>query len=417
MEQITSDSRIFANYEQYLNPAIARLFRFMGLSSAAQEAAGCMIVDQTGKEYIDCLGGYGVFSLGHRHPHVIQAVQSQLNKMPLSSKILFDAKTGELAERLAAIVPGDLTYSFFVNSGTEAVEGALKLARIHTGRSKFISANNSFHGKTFGSLSATGREIFREPFQPLLPGFCHVPFGDLTAIEQEIDYDTAAVIIEPIQGEGGIIIPPDDYLPAVRGLCDKYGALLIVDEVQTGLGRTGAMFACDHYNVVPDILTTAKALGGGVMPIGAFSARPAVWDQYIISPFLHTSTFGGNPLACAAALAAIEVIEQDNLCAQSASKGEYMLTNLQKLACHFPDVISDVRGKGLMIGVEFCHEGIGGYIMSEMVNRGVLIAYTLNNPKVIRLEPPLIIEQHLMDQVLAAFAAAVEGAQAMRDDL
>ena len=144
------------------------------------------------------------------------------------------------------------------------------------------------------------------------------------------------------------------------------------------------------------------------MPIGAFSARPAVWDQYIISPFLHTSTFGGNPLACAAALAAIEVIEQDNLCAQSASKGEYMLTNLQKLACHFPDVISDVRGKGLMIGVEFCHEGIGGYIMSEMVNRGVLIAYTLNNPKVIRLEPPLIIEQHLMDQVLAAFAAAVD---------
>lgn len=417
MDHMTGDSQISANYEQYINPAIARLFRFMGLSSAAQEAAGCMIIDQTGKEYIDCLGGYGVFSLGHCHPHVIRAVQSQLTTMPLSSKILFDAKTGELAERLAAITPGDLTYSFFVNSGTEAVEGALKLARIHTGRSKFISAKNSFHGKTLGALSATGREIFREPFQPLLPGFRHVPFGDIAAIEQAIDSDTAAVIVEPIQGEGGIIIPPDSYLPAVRALCDKHGALLIADEVQTGLGRTGVMFACDHYRVVPDILTSAKALGGGVMPIGAFTARPAVWEQYITSPFLHTSTFGGNPLACAAALAALEVIEQDNLCSQSASKGEYLRTSLQNIAHQFPDVISEVRGKGLMIGIEFCREGIGGYIMAEMVNKGVLIAYTLNNPKVIRLEPPLIIEQQLMDQVLAAFAAAVEGAQAMLDDL
>ena len=417
MDHVTRDSRIIANYEQYLNPATARLFRFMGLSSAAQEAEGCMVIDQRGKKYIDCLGGYGVFSLGHRHPHVIRAVQAQLNKMPLSSKILFDAKTGELAECLARITPGDLMYSFFGNSGTEAVEGALKLARIHTGRSKFISAKNSFHGKTFGALSATGREMFREPFQPLLSGFRHVPFGNTDAMEQAVDRDTAAVIVEPIQGEGGIIIPPDDYLLAVRAICDKHGALMIADEVQTGLGRTGVMFACDHYGVVPDILTTAKALGGGVMPIGAFTARPAVWDQYITSPFLHTSTFGGNPLACAAALAAIEVIEQDNLCSQSASKGEYLRTNLQNIAHQFPDVISEVRGKGLMIGIEFCREGIGGYIMSEMVNKGVLIAYTLNNPKVIRLEPPLIIEQQLMDQVLAAFAAAVEGAQAMLDDL
>ena len=414
-EQIISET--IDKYEKFVNPAMAKLFRFMGLSTVEWEAEGSIIRDIDGKEYIDCLGGYGVFSLGHRHPRVVEAVKNQLDTMPLSSKVLFNKPMADLSALLAEISPGNLQYSFIVNSGTEAVEGALKLARIHTGRTKIISTINSFHGKTLGALSATGRDLFRDPFKPLLSGFEHVPFNDIAALKKMIDSDTAAVIIEPIQGEGGIIVPFDDYLPAVRSLCDEYGALLICDEVQTGLGRTGKMFAVDHYNVVPDILTTAKALGGGVMPIGAFTASPEVWEKYITSPFLHSSTFGGNQLACVAAIAAINVLQDENIVERSATTGAYFLGKLSKLQQAFPDVIQEVRGKGLMIGIELTKEGIGGLVMSEMINKGILVAYTLNNPKVIRMEPPLIISQQLIDVVMKALTETVELAHDMIEDL
>lgn len=403
-------------YEKYINPAMARLFRFMGLATVEWEAHGTIIRDIDGKEYIDCLGGYGVFSLGHRNPRVVAAVREQLDSMPLSSKVLFDKPMADLAEMLAQITPGDLQYSFFVNSGAEAVEGALKLARIHTGRPKIISTINSFHGKTLGALSATGRDLFREPFKPLLSGFTHVPFNDIDALRKVIDHETAAVIIEPVQGEGGIVVPSDDYLPAVRQICDEYGALLICDEVQTGLGRTGKMFAVDHYGVVPDILTVAKALGGGVMPIGAFIGKPHVWEKYITSPFLHTSTFGGNPLACSAAIAAIKTIIKDNLVERAAIEGAYFIDGLKKIQTTYSDVIRDVRGKGLMIGIELTKEGIGGLMMSELVSNGVLVAYTLNNPKVIRIEPPLIIPREQIDKVLKTISDAVIKAHEMIED-
>lgn len=404
-------------YEKYINPAVAKLFRFMGLSTIEWEAQGNVIRDIEGKEYIDCLGGYGVFSLGHRHPKVVEAVKAQLDLMPLSSKVLFDKPMADLAELLAEITPGDLQYSFFVNSGAEAVEGSLKLARLHTGRTKIIATTNSFHGKTLGALSATGREMFRDPFQPLLTGFSHVPFGDIDSLREAVDDDTAAVIIEPIQGEGGIIVPPDTYLASVRKICDKTGALLICDEIQTGLARTGKMFAVEHYNVIPDIITTAKALGGGVMPIGAFTARPHVWDKYIISPFLHTSTFGGNPLACAAGVAAIKVIKEEGLIHKAEKSGNYFLGKLRSLAKAYPQIIKEVRGKGLMIGIELTKEGIGGLILSEMIDKGVLIAYTLNNPKVIRIEPPLIVTEQQIDYVIDAFTSALEKADSMLEDL
>lgn len=414
-EQIIDET--IDNYEKFVNPAMAKLFRFMGLSTVEWGADGSIIRDIDGKEYIDCLGGYGVFSLGHRHPRVVEAVKKQLDIMPLSSKVLFNKPMADLSALLAEITPGDLQYSFVGNSGTEAVEGALKLARIHTGRTNIISTVNSFHGKTFGALSATGRDLFRDPFMPLLNGFKHVPFNDIEALRSTIDEQTAAVILEPIQGEGGIIVPTKEYLPAVRNLCDEYGALLICDEVQTGLGRTGKMFAVDHYNVVPDILTTAKALGGGVMPIGAFTATPQVWEKYITSPFVHTSTFGGNPLACVAAIAAIEVLKEEQIVQQAATTGAYFIEKLQQLQQNFPDVIQEVRGQGLMIGIELTKEGIGGLLMSEMINKGILVAYTLNNPKVIRMEPPLVISCELLDVVLKALTEAIEMAHDMIEDL
>ena len=406
-----------SNYEKYLNPSTAKLFRFMGLNTVEDSAKGSIIYDINGREYIDCLGGYGVFSLGHCHPKVIEAVKNQLEKMPLSSKLLFSQVTGDLAELLAKITPGDLTYSFFTNSGTEAIEGSLKLACVHTGRKKIISSLNSFHGKSLGSLSVSGRELYRKPFESLLFKAELVPFNDIQAIENTIDEDTAAVILEVIQGEGGIIVPSDDYLPKVRELCDKNGALLILDEVQTGLGRTGKMFASEHYNVVPDIITTAKALGGGVMPIGAFTAKPNVWEKYIESPFLHTSTFGANPLACAAALAAIYVIKEEGLVEKSKVMGKYFIDSLNELKDKHPLVIKEVRGKGLMIGIDLTKEGIGGFLIAELIDKGVIVAYTLNNPKVIRIEPPLNITKEQVDVVLKAFAVSFAKAEEIIDDL
>ncbi|CUH95571.1 Acetylornithine aminotransferase [Propionispora sp. 2/2-37] len=417
MDSKTIVSETIANYEQFVNPAIARLFRFMGLATVEYRAEGYLIEDIDGHQYIDCLGGYGVFSLGHRHPKVVESVKRQLDRMPLSGKVLFNQTMGELAAVLSEITPGNLQYSFLVNSGTEAVEGALKLARLHTGREEFVSTVNAFHGKTFGALSATGRDLFCDPFRPLLDGFRHVPYGDIHAMEETMNERVAAVIVEPIQGEGGIVVPPEGYLAAVRSLCDQYGSLLICDEVQTGLGRTGKMFAVEHFNVVPDIMTLAKALGGGVMPVGAFIARPAVWDKYIVSPFLHTSTFGGNPLACAAALAAVRVIQEEDLPGQAAATGKYFVSCLEQVRKAYPDVIEEVRGRGLMIGIALTKEGAGGVMMSELITRGVLVAYTLNNPKVIRLEPPLTIPVVAVDQIVHAIGESAQIAHSMIDDL
>ena len=403
-------------YEKYINPAMAKLFRFMGLGTIEWEAKGAIITDIHGKEYIDCLGGYGVFNVGHAHPRVIQAVEEQLYKMPLSSKILFSEAQGKLAEKLAQITPGDLQYTFFCNSGTEAVEGALKLARLHTGKSEIISTINSFHGKTLGALSATGRDLFTEPCRPLLPGFNHVSFGDVDALKEAITENTAAIILEPIQGEGGIVVPPDDYLRKVREICDEKEVLLILDEVQTGFGRTGEMFAAMHYGVVPDIMTMAKALGGGVMPIGAFIARPHIWETFITSPFIHTSTFGGSPVACSAGLAAIEVVEEENLSERASELGNYFINHLAVLQSRYPELISQIRGKGLLIGLELTDEGIGGMLMAELINRGVMVAYTLNNPRVIRIEPPLIITQEQIDRVITSLDESLEQAKILLED-
>ncbi len=404
-------------YEKYLNPAVARLFRFMGLASVETKAEGWIITDSDGRKFIDCLGGYGMFCLGHRHPKVVEAVKGALDSIPMCGEILFNRPMADLAERLAEITPGNLQYSFFVNSGTEAVEGALKIARLATGRKKYIAAKNAFHGKTYGSLTATGRDLFRKPFEPLLQNFTHVEFGNIEALEAAIDTETAAFILEPIQGEGGIIVPPDGYLAAVRALCDKYGVLMIADEVQTGIGRTGKWFGVDHEGVTPDIMALAKALGGGIMPIGSFTATPEVWAGLIESPFLHTSTFGGNQMACVAGLATLKVIEEEDLLNRGALAGAYLKKGLEEVQKDYPLVIKDVRGRGMMIGIELTKEGAGGMLMSLMIDSNILVAYTLNNPKVIRMEPPLTMPIEVIDQVLTAFRNAIQQTNAVIEEL
>lgn len=395
----------------YYNPSLARLLKFTGYDTVELEAQGAVIKDVYGREYIDCAGGYAVFNVGHRHPKVVQAVKEQLDRMPLSSKVFLSKPMLDLAELLAKIAPGNLKYSFFCNSGAEAVEGAIKLARLATKKTRIISTVGAFHGKTFGALSATGREVYKAPFRPLVGDFTHVPFGDAEAIEEAMDDKTAAVILEPIQGEAGIVIPPPDFLAEVRRICTEKKVLLIIDEIQTGLGRTGKMFAVEHYGVEPDIMTLAKGLSGGVVPIGVFMGTPVVWEALSPNPLIITSTFGGNPLACVAAKAAIEVVLEEGLCEKAARLGDYLLGCLGDLQVDHPNIISDVRGKGLMIGLELAREGLGGIIIPEMLKEGITAVYTLNNPRVIRFEPPLVITKSQIDKVVEGVERAVGKAQ------
>ncbi len=401
------------NYGRFVNPGLAKLYRFANAGTVEWEAEGAVIRDAHGKEYLDCSGGPAVFNIGHRHPKVVAAVKAQLDRMPMSVRALPRHLEAQLASLLAEITPGDLQYTFFCNSGAEANEGALKLARLATGRAEIVGTIGAFHGKTMGALSASGRETYKAPFEPLVPGFTHVPFGDLDAMTQAVSARTAAVILEPIQGEGGVIIPPDAYLPGVRAICDRAGALLILDEVQTGFGRTGRMFACEHWGVVPDLMTMAKALGGGVVPIGAFTGRPHLWKALEQNPYLHSTTFGGNPLACAAGIATINVIKEEKLVERSADLGAYFLTRLRELARAHPLMVKDVRGKGLLIGMEFADPDLVLLITAEALQRGVIVFYSLNKPETFRIAPPLIISTQQIDRAVAVLDESIAAAGAL----
>jgi putrescine aminotransferase len=402
--------RAYADLREYINPPLARVMKVSG-APVAVRAHGTTIWDENGKAYLDFAGGYGVFTLGHTHRRVVDAVKAQLDRMALSSKVMVEAPAGELARKLAAVTPGDLEISFFCNSGTEAVEGAIKLARAATKRTAIVSAHGAYHGKTIGALAASGSPHYQAPFEPLMPGVTHVPFGDAEALLAAIE-GAAAFIVEPIQGEGGVNVPPAGYLAQAREICDRAGALLIADEVQTGLGRCGVLFACDRDGVVPDVMTLAKGLSGGVMPIGAYIARRAVWNAaYGREPLLHTSTFGGNPLACAAASAAIDVLIDENLCANAQARGDELLAGARAVAADYPEIVAGVRGCGLLAGVELRSEGFAGTILPEMLRRGVTAAWTLNRQRVIRLEPPLIVTPPEVQVALDALRAGVERAR------
>lgn len=384
-------AEVFDKYREHINPYLAEYLAFAGFGVEVY-GEGCYIEDHAGRRYLDCLGGYGTFALGHRHPKVVTAVKDQLDSLGMSGKAFFSKPAAELAAELTKIAPAGLKYTFFSNSGSEAVEAALKFAKVATGHRRIISTIGGYHGKTLGALATTGREKYRTRVEPLMPGVEFVPFGDTVAAVAAIDDQTAAFIVEPIQGEGGIHVPPDGYLRAIREACDRTGALMIADEVQTCIGRTGAMFGCDHEGVAPDIMTLAKQLGGGIMPIGATMGTASVWEKvFSENPLMHTSTFGGNPLACTAGLAAVRVVQEEDLVARSRDRGALMLELLREVQAKHQDLVTDVRGKGLMIGVEFAMDEVAELTVGQMLKHGMCAAFTLNNPRVIRLEPPLII--------------------------
>jgi len=397
----------FDKYTRFVNPGLVKLFR-LGGETVEWEAEGAVVRDIEGKEYLDFSGGPAVFILGHRHPRVVEAVIAQMRRMPASARAMARPAEADLAALLAQVTPGDLQYSFFCHSGTEANEGAIKLARLATGRPGIIATQGAFHGKTLGALSASGREKYRAPFQPLVPGFRHVPFGDAAALEAAIDDQTAAFLVEPIQGEAGVIIPPPDYLPQVREICDRHGILLMVDEVQTGMGRTGRMFACEHAGITPDVLTVAKGLGGGVMPLGAFIARPPLWEKMAADPFLHSSTMGGNQAACAAGVATIQTILEEGLLPRAVELGDLLLADLRRVQQRYPRLVRDVRGKGLLVGVELENADVALMVAAWSLGRGLIVYFSLNNPTVLRLAPPLVVTP----EQIAAGVERLDGALA-----
>jgi len=395
------------DWEEHFTPGFVRYRK--SVTEAGDFAAlewtgeGSMLRDPAGREWIDCLGGFGIYDLGFRHPEVLAAVHSQLDRNPLPTQELIDPFRGMLCRLLAQITPGDLSNAFLTNSGTETIEAAMKFSRIFTGRTGFVCFDAGFHGKTFGSLSLMGKAMFRDPVGPLLPGIRRLPFGDARAMEDLLaseGSDIAAVVVEPIQGEGGAIVPPDDFLPRMREACDRSGVLLVADEVQTGLGRTGALWGVDHWGVVPDILCVAKSLGGGVLPIGAAVGRRDVFQVMEANPFLHTTTTGGNPAACAAAIAAIHVTLRDRLWEQAARKGERFLAGLERIRARYPQILKEVRGKGLLIGMVFGDDETGYAISAGAFRRGVLISGTLVSGVTIRIEPALTFPDDLIDVVL-----------------
>ncbi len=359
---------------------------------------GAEVWDIDGKSYLDCFAGVAVNNVGHSHPKVALAICHQSQRMIHCSNVYYTLEQAELAKLLTQISSHDRV--FFANSGAEANEGAIKLARKYSGKGEIIAAHNSFHGRTLATVTATGTDKYKEPFKPLPAGFKHVPFGDIQAMVEAITEKTAAIILEPIQGEGGVIVPPEGYLEDVQNLCRQKDILLILDEVQTGFGRTGEMFASKSFKIQPDITTVAKAMGGGY-PMGAILANEKVADAF--EPGDHGSTFGGNPLGCAASKAAIEVILDEKLTYQSKVLGEYFKKSLEEVASKY-DIVKEVRGMGLMIGLELtksCTE-----VVSEARKQGILINCTAGT--VVRLLPPLVIKKeqldivvHVMDEVLA----------------
>lgn len=349
---------------------------------------GASLFDVDGNEYLDCSSGHGVANIGHAHPKVAEALYKQANTLVTLFETFPNDQRAMLMEKITALMPG-MERVFFCNSGTEAVEAAFKFARISTGRKNIIAAMRAFHGRTFGSLSATFNKKYREGFEPLLPGVSHVAYNNVEALAKAVNEETAAVILEVVQGEGGVYPASAEYIQAARRICDERGALLIVDEIQTGFGRTGKMFAVQHFGVTPDLLTCAKSLAGGV-PMGAVLIGANVKN---LTPGVHGSTFGGNPLSCAAGNAALDVIIGEDLPGQAAAKGKYLMEKLKQIQS--PN-IREVRGMGLMIGIEM-KQKVTPYLKALQEKKIIALNAGMT---VIRLLPPLVISYEQLDHLV-----------------
>lgn len=418
-KKMTEDTLCY--FDEYVSPGWLKYRKSVSTNSAVLEWTDhdSVLDGMNGEEFIDCLGGFGIYTCGHRNPEILETVKAQLEHQALHSQELLDPLRGYLAKAVAGITPGDLEKCFFTNGGAEAVEMSLKLARIATGGRWYISTVGAFHGKSMGAVSVGGKNTYRIPYTPMVQQVVHVEYGNAEDTRkavrnlQAVGEKVAAVIVEPIQGEAGVIVPPKGYLKELRAICDEYGVALIIDEIQTGMGRTGTMWRCEVEDITPDILVFGKAFGGGIMPITGIICRPSMWTQQLIdNPWLLGSpTFGGNPVCCSAALATIKFMIDHDIPGQAKRKGVVLKAGLQKLKDKYPTVIMDVRGEGLMLAVEFGESEIGYRVAKGMFARGVLTAGTLNNSKTIRFEPPAVITEEQIATVLTRMDEAVNEAK------
>ena len=429
MEQSAGLSR--ALHEQYVNPVLSRVLGLIGFAHEYTQGEGCYLTASDGTRYLDGLSGYGVFAMGRNHPVMREAMRQAL-EADLPNLVQMDCflLSGLLAQKLVSLAPGQLQHVFFTNSGTEANEGAIKFARAATGRPRFLYQPGAFHGLSTGSLALNGDESFREGFGDLLPGAEKVDFEDLEEMERRLKTETvAAVVLEPIRGKG-VMYPKDPGVyPAIQNLCRRYGTLLIADEIQTGLGRTGKWWACEHWGLEPDILTCAKSLSGGMVPVGAILYTPEVYAKVysrLDRCVVHSSTFGQNALAMVAGLASLHVLESENLPARAAERGQRLLAGLSALQGKH-EFIHDVRGKGLMMGVEFgpprslllkpawalLHAAENGLfaqavVMQLYANRKILTQVSGHHQEIVKLLPPLILTESEVDRIVEAFDGVLE---------
>ena len=419
------------NFNENVNPGWLEYRKSVSTDAAfvEWEDEGDVFRDLNGTEFIDCLGGFGIFACGHGNPEIRKTVQAQLNRYALHSQELVDPLRGYLAKILGLCTPGDLQYSFFCNGGAEAVEMALKLARLATGGRWYISTIGAFHGKSMGAISMGGKGAYREDYIPMVQQVQHVEYGNAAATEaavknlQTVGEKVAAIIVEPIQGEAGVIIPPDGYLKQLREIADKYGVCLIFDEIQTGLGRTGTLWRCEYEGVTPDIMTFGKASSGGLVPITGIIARPWTYEKSGVGTgqegkmfdnpwILGSPTFGGNPLACSAFISTIKYMLENDIPGQSKAKGDYYLAGLKKLQEKYPTVLKEFRGSGMLICMEFPEAEVGYEVTKNLFARNVMTAGTLVNAKTVRIEPPITQAYETIDKVLAALDEAMAAVKA-----
>ncbi len=396
---------LLESYGRHVNRPYVSFLQRCGLDFEVGRALGAVIEDRSGQQYIDCVGGYGNLNIGHNHPRVVERLTRLLHEAkPLGWPFISETHV-ELAEALAKLAPAGLECCLFVNSGSEAVDSALKLARLATGRAEVICCDGAWHGFTLGALSVSEPDM-RRSFGNLLPGVKRVPYGDSRAAAAAITADTAAIIVEPIQSESGAIAPPARYLCDLAAVCNQSGALLIVDEIKTGMGKTGRMFVCEFDQADPDVLLVGKSLGGGLMPIGALVANRKWWAKFGLSFAMTSSSSAGNGLACAAALAAIEVIQSENLCSNAEQQGWRLLQSLSDLALAYPTLLRGVTGRGLLLGLHTASLKVASMIAAECLRRGVLIMPAFLDRSSLLIEPPLCISTNQIDLVAAALKEA-----------
>lgn len=404
---LPSDAELVGRrYHDHVNVALSRLARLIG-APVEVRAEGSRVWAGNGENYLDC-GGFGVFLLGHRHPKVTAAVHRQLDRQPLSTRLFLNPVLAEAAEELAGVAPTGLEYVFLTNSGAEATELGIKLTRL-AGCRRIVATDGGFHGKTLGALSVTGRAQYREPFRPLPNGVEFVPFGDLDSLVGALSSTggRTAVVLEPVQAEGGVRLPPDGYLAAVRRACNAADAVLVLDEIQTGLGRLGAWWGADRAGVTPDILLTGKILGGGVMPAGAVVATPEMFAPLNADPLLHSSTFAGSPVAAAAVVATIRTLRDEEIIGRSRVLGRALLDLVRSTLDHRGPV-REIRGDGLMIGIEFESADTASEFMLGMLERRVIPSYSLNSSTVLRLTPSALLDGADIDALASALQHAAD---------